>query len=356
MIILQLSTVKTWAGGEVHFYDLVQGLRQRGHRVLAVCTAGSCLAERLPAEDKFYISCGLKGIMRLAAVIKENGAEIVHAHAGRDYRRAVIAAALAGGCKVVLTRHILLPLKKDFISRRLWDRAAKFIAVSQSVADVLTGENNIPADRLAVIHNGIDLTRHRRILQSKAAIRKKYGLALAKTVIGCAGRLAAEKGQADLIRAFKQVSRLYPDTLLCLAGSGEDEGRLKALTLELGLGDKVIFLGFIKEMAEFMFLLDVFVLSSKNEPFGLVVLEAMAQGVPLVARRAGGVREILQQDRTGILVDSQGIEPLAEGIVQVLSDYNGAEARAENAYRALLADFTLERMLDKTEKLYYSLL
>lgn len=354
MIILQLSTVKTWAGGEVHFYDLVQGMRQKGHKVLAICRKNSCLAQRLPAEDKFYISSGIRGVMQLAAIIKKHKVQLVHAHAGKDYRLAVIAAKMVGNCKIVLTRHILLPLKNDFISCCLRSRADKFIAVSQSVAEVLREKNNIPDCKIKVIHNGIDLQKHKRVSESKESLRKKYGIAGGKAVIGCIGRLAAEKGQSDLIEIFNKLTLLYPDTVLCLAGSGEDEKKLKSLAEKLNIKDKVRFLGFINNTAEFMALLDIFILPSRNEPFGLVILEAMAQGVPVIARKAGGVPEIVEDKKNGFLFSTD--EECLELIKVLLERKKYAINIGENGLKTVFQKFSIGKMLDNIEYLYNDIL
>ena len=354
MIILQLSTVKTWAGGEVHFYDLVQGLRQRGHKVLAACKKNSCLAQKLPAEDKFYISSGIRGVIQLAAIIKKNKVQIVHAHAGKDYRSAVIAAKIAGNCKIILTRHILLPMKNDFISCYLRNRADKFIAVSQSVADVLREKNKIPNCKITVIYNGINLEKHKRITASKEFLRKKYSIAEGKTVIGCIGRLAAEKGQADLIEAFNKIRIIYPDTVLLLVGSGEDEKRLKDLVSNLNIEERVIFPGFVNKIDEFMSLLDIFVLPTKNESFGLVILEAMAQGVPVIARKVGGVPEIIEDKKNGLLFSDN--EECVE-LIKVLLERKGYAGNiGENGLKTVSQKFSAGKMFDNVEFLYNDIL
>lgn len=357
--ILQVNTGRIWSGAEEHMLCLGRGMQKRGHQVYFACPAGRETAANLHERGwkTIPLNSGITSLFRLVRIIKDFQIDIVHAHSGKDFTVCLLAAKLAGRGKVIFTRHIIKPLRQNIWNRWILKNTDRIIAVSGAVKQSLVDFNRVEPERITVIHNGLDLTRNRQVRRDETLL--SYGLKSGELALSSIGRLDPEKGQRSLIKAMPLVLTKYPKTKLFLVGEDKNGGQEKEYLLNLvrenDLTGKVVFMGFQNDTAQILADSDLFVLASDAEPFGLVILEAMLQKVPIVAHGTGGVTEILEQGSTGILTSSNDCKTLAEGIIQALSDYPGAKERAERAYEVLMERFTLEKMLDETEKLYYSL-
>lgn len=163
--------------------------------------------------------------------------------------------------------------------------------------------------------------------------------------LGIAGRLNTEKGHEILLRSFKRLQQRYPKISLKIAGDGPLREALEQLCKELGLSKHVIFMGYQNNMAEFLANIDLFVLSSHYEGFGLVLVEAMAAGLPVVATDVGGVREVVVDGKTGILVPSGQEDELAMGIEYIIDHPNLAYEYGQNGRKHAMERFSTEQML-----------
>ncbi|POA31185.1 MULTISPECIES: glycosyltransferase [unclassified Pseudomonas] len=170
-----------------------------------------------------------------------------------------------------------------------------------------------PAARIQTLYNRIDVDALQATQVSFDEARDALGLSPDAWVIGNVGRLHPDKDQATLLRGFAQaLPRLPVGSQLAILGSGRLEQRLKDLAREIGIGDRVLFLGQVPEARRYFRAFDVFALSSDHEPFGMVLLEAMAAGVPLLATACGGAAEVVEG--VGILFPQGDVEHLALGL------------------------------------------
>ncbi|MDH0893719.1 MULTISPECIES: glycosyltransferase [unclassified Pseudomonas] len=152
-----------------------------------------------------------------------------------------------------------------------------------------------PAERIETLYNRIDVAALRAEQVSREAAREYLGLPRDAWVVGNVGRLHPDKDQATLIRGFAQaLPQLPAGSLLAIMGSGRLEGSLKALASEFGVSESVRFLGQVPQGRRYFRAFDVFALSSDHEPFGMVLLEAMAADVPVIGTDCGGGREVVQ--------------------------------------------------------------
>ncbi len=151
-----------------------------------------------------------------------------------------------------------------------------------------------PAERIETLYNRIDIAAVQAEQVSREAAREHLGLPQGAWVVGNVGRLHPDKDQATLIRGFAQaLPQLPAGSLLAIMGSGRLEAQLKALATELGVSDSVLFLGQVPNGRHYFKAFDVFALTSDHEPFGMVLLEAMAAGVPVLATDCGGAPEVI---------------------------------------------------------------
>lgn len=196
----------------------------------------------------------------------------------------------------------------------LFSKRLSLLGVSDAVRDdmrrCLTGW---PAERIQTLYNRIDVAALQAALIPRAAARQALGLDSQAWIVGNVGRLHPDKDQATLLRGFAQALPMLPaGARLAVLGKGRLEARLKALAGELGVTDHVDFLGQVADARRYFQAFDVFALSSDHEPFGMVLLEAMVAGVPLLATACGGAQEVVEG--VGVLFPLGDVSQLAQGL------------------------------------------
>lgn len=366
MKILQLSSARTFGGGERHFADLSNALSERGHALYAALSPASPLREklaRLPAANicttPLRNSLDLASALQLARFIREHKIEIIHAHLARDYPLAAYAARRAGGrVPFVLTRHV--PFALSGLHKFTLARVARVIAVSEGVARGLRAQRIFPDEKIRVIPNGISVAQLDGSLKDfdRAAYRQRLS-ANATLFVGTVGELSAVKGQEEFVRAAALVIRRENFTRAQFLIVGDDRSHgaktralLEKLIAEHELQAHVSLLGHVSELTPLISSLDIYVSASRAEAFGLATLEALMCGVASVATATDGALELIEDGVTGNIVPIGDVEALARAMLHLLRN---DEARARISERARVdsrARFSLEQMVDATEKVY----
>lgn len=361
--ILQVNTGKIWGGAEVHMEDLSRKLQEKGHKIIIACSQDRIVWEKLRQKgfNLRHLPPRLGRTAALIRLIKEENIDIIHSHSGRDFFPCTLAARLINKSKVVLTRHSISPMRKNI--NNFWAKklAHQFIAVSQAVANKLIQEDKVFRQKVTVIHNGIDLSNH-CLLARTNNIRLEYGISENTGLVGCVGRLHEKKGQLDLLKVIPLILQEHPKTKFLLVGEdmtgGGEQAKLNNLISELGLEDTVVFTGFRSDVPQVMAGLDIFVLPSHegHEGFPLVILEALAQQIPVIATSVSGVPEMIREDENGILVCPEKPAELAKAINLLLQEPKKAKAMGEKGRYLVEKEFNLEVMVSKVENLYYQLI
>lgn len=355
MKILQICSARDIGGGERHVADLANSLARRGHDVYAAVRPNAPLIDELRLPEGHIFEVAMRGAAdvlaaeKIAGVIRKNKIGIIHAHIARDYPLAAIASARAGDTPFVLTRHVLFPMRR--LHKVLLGRAARVIAVSNAVADVLRKQGIFPSEKIVTIHNGIDTTRFVGD-DSHSFIKGDATL-----VVGTLGHIAPIKGQDIFVRAASIVTLERADVGFVIIGEdksrgGENRNALKQLIDELGLKDRVRMLGWQPDVACGLSSLDIFVSAARSEPFGLAIIEAMAAGVPVISTANEGALEIIEDGVTGRLVPVGDIDSLARQITSLLADQAERERLSRNAVLAVNERFSLGKMVDATVSVY----
>lgn len=245
------------------------------------------------------------------------------------------------------------PARRAFFWQARRD-AARLVAVSDAVAGALRA-GGVPADRVVTVHNGIPLERYRR--SQRGAWRRQAGLPADATLIGLVGRLTPWKGPELVLRVAAARRGRAPGEHYVLIGQAFNEDQefaagLRRFTVEQGLQDRVHFLPFQEAMAEVLTDLDIVLhASTRPEPFGRVIIEAMAVGVPVLAARAGGVPEIITDGEDGLLARPGVVEDYVAGLGRLLAE-PGLRARLAAAARRTVEErFSLEKVLQRWQAL-----
>ena len=230
----------------------------------------------------------------------------------------------------------LIRIAYELIDRFTRRQTSKYIAVSEFIKRKLV-KSGISAKKISVIYNGLDFR------QSKPRPHKRL-------VIGSAGRLHPVKGYDLLIQAFAEMKNKR--LRLKIAGVGVELDNLQKLAQDLGVSSRVEFIGFEKDIYKFLDTIDVYVQSSKSEGFGLAVVEAMAQAMPVVVTPAGSLREIVKNGKTGYI--SADFEPtsIAMAISLAVENYESSKQIGENAKKYVTENFDIKQWVENTEKVF----
>jgi len=231
--------------------------------------------------------------------------------------------------------------------------ADRVIVCSESMKNEICGHFNLPLDKVDVIPNAIDVTKYQTSVD-RGSVRQRYGVGYGEKLILCVGRLVPQKGIEYFIRAIPSIAKRYPEAKFIIVGEGWSRDILEAEARASGHGGKIQFTGFAsdQEVINLMTSADVLVVPSVYEPFGIVALEGMASGVPVVASKVGGLSEVIEHDRTGLFVYPKSPESIAWGIDRILSDPDHAKWLTENAKEKLHKAYSWEAVAMKTVEVY----
>jgi glycosyltransferase involved in cell wall biosynthesis len=231
--------------------------------------------------------------------------------------------------------------------------ADRVIVCSQSMKDEICNHFNIPVNKVDVIPNAIDASKY-QIPVDRGAVRQRYGVGWGEKLILCVGRLVPQKGVEYFIRAIPKIARRYPEAKYIIVGEGWSRDLLEAEARASGHANKIRFTGFASdiEVINLMTSADVLIVPSIYEPFGIVALEGMATGVPVVASQVGGLAEVIDHDKTGLFVYPRSPDSIAWGIGRILSDPDHARWLTENAKEKLHKAYSWEAVAMKTVEVY----
>ncbi|HEV7375974.1 MAG TPA: glycosyltransferase family 4 protein [Pyrinomonadaceae bacterium] len=364
MRILHISSARSLGGGERHLADLANALTQRGHEVYAALPSRSQLREELsalPAQNIFSLrlrnALDIGSALELARLVREHRIEIVHAHVARDYPLAALATRRNRRSKLIITRHVLFPLSK--LHSITLSHVARVICVSNAVKRALSAQKIFNANKISVIPNGIDFRRLDARLQNfdRDEFRKQMKMTPESLLIGTVGEIKKQKGHEDFLRAASLIVRERTDAHFVIVGAdststGEHRASLERLIAELNLTDRVHLTGWLDDVAPLLAALDAYVSASHTESFGLAIVEAMALGLPIVATATEGAQEIINSDDAGMLVPVSDVEAMASALLRLLEDANARKRIGTLARTTARTRFSLERMVDETEKAY----
>lgn len=298
-------------------------------------------------------------LRQVARVIRERQVQIVHSH---DFLSDIITRLVAPwlGVATMSTVHGWI---ENHVRSRMNIKASQWalrgldhvVAVSEATRTRVL-RAGIREDRLSVIHNAIVAANYQPSNFEAGAFRRSVGLAADSIVVGNVGRLSPEKGQEVFLRAAAQLAAEEPRLRLVLAGDGPDEAALRALATTLGIADRVIFTGHLADVRPLYRDLDVLALTSFTEGFPNVVLEALCMGVPVLATDVGGVREIITDGDTGVLVTAGDTQQIGSGLRRLVTDSAWAEALATRGTARVMEQFEFAARTPKEEAIYRMLL
>jgi glycosyltransferase involved in cell wall biosynthesis len=352
MRVLLVEHKTVWGGGQVALWNVLcewQRTRAPLEPVL-VCPPDAELAPRVRALGIETVTFDLGAIektrsvawnfaqrveptTRLLRVMQDVRAEVVLANCAYSFLASVFAAKLSRTPVIWLEQTTTLP--SGNLLRRMMSWADRIVAVSEAIRTQFVALAPDAQQKMTVIYNGVDTERFapRRASQET---RRALGLAQDARVVGAVSRLSPEKGIEFFIAAANALARDAIDVRFLIVGDGPERARLEKIA-----NGAVIFLGQRDEIPELLHAMDVFVLPSLAEGFGMAAAEAMACGLPVIASDVGGLREIVAPNETGILVPPREANALANAILELLHDENKRRAFGERGRARVEQNFTL---------------
>ena len=310
-----------------------------------------------------YLVSFARVITRARTLVVEEAPDAIHANSIRA--GLVMAAATVGlNVPVVWHAHDILPRHPLSSAVRIFAALTSrnhILAVSHAVATRFRGILLRPLHRrvpIQVIHNAVDLDRFQPNSEAKHQIRCELNLSNTQPVIGIVGQLTPRKGQLELIEAFAEVARKTPGAILLIVGEAlfnrdEEYGeQLKRSAASLGVTNRVRFLGARDDVPALMRGLDVLVMNSQEEPFGLTVLEGLACGIAVLATSVGGTPEMIRHGENGWLVNRGDHHDLVRGLFTLLQDETLRRQLGSRGRRDAIARFSIERFMTEVLALY----
>ncbi|MDO8795621.1 MAG: glycosyltransferase [Vicinamibacterales bacterium] len=366
MFSLHIDTARTWRGGQNQVLLTVNGLRSIGDRAALVAHPDGELRRRaaegldlIPIAPRTEMD--LSAAWRLSRVIQRLGPDIIHAHDAHGVAMAALALSMgaastrrAGGRApaFVSARRVDFHLRGNSFSRWKQRQVDCFIAASEAIRQMLVADG-IPAERTITVHDGIDVEHV--LAAPPINVHEALWLPHHAPVVGNVAALVPHKGQRHLVDAAHLVVREIPDARFVILGEGELRDALERQVREHHLEKHVLLPGFRTDVLGCIKGFDLFAMSSVTEGLGTSLLDAMACSRAIVATRAGGIPEVVDNGVTGLLVPPRDHAAMAQAIVRLLKD-DGLRKRMGEAGLARVSEwFTVERMVAETADAYREL-
>lgn len=359
MKVVHLETGTHLYGGAIQVLLLVEGLEARGIKNVLVVPSGSRVEEEATRRGLPVRALPLLGEadvtfpFRFRKLLKGESPTLVHLHSrrGADTLGALTTKLL--GIPSVLSRRVDNP-------EAGWSLGAKYrlydavITISRAIREVLV-EQGVPAQKIHTVHSALDPAPFQGRCNGEA-FRAEFGLGPGTSVVGMAAQFISRKGHLVLLDAVPSVLAEYPDTRFILFGRGPLLEKVRAGIRERGLQERVLLPGFRDDLASLLPCLDVLVHPATREGLGIILLQASAAGIPIVATRAGGIPEAVSDGENGLLVAPGDPAELADALTTVLSDPNRSAAMGASGRGMVRDRFSVDRMVEGNLAVYRKVL
>jgi glycosyltransferase involved in cell wall biosynthesis len=360
--ILHLTPGLALGGAERMLLALVRDLDKEKYNIKVCCWRGKRELKKAVEEAGAEVidlrqESGniLKVSLKLRKVIKNNNIQLIHSYLFDADLCAFLAGKTTGVPIIVSTvpSFTFLRSKKHQLRYKVLSLFFDtFIPISEAISQYMIKNCKITSRKVTVVHPGfLDKFSNPNDEEETKGLRKEFGLTGTDIVIGTVARLDPRKGYNYLLESAAKISKIYPRVRFIFAGVGELKAELEELVKKLDISEKIIFAGNVKSIPDFLGLLDIFVLPSLDEGFGIVVLEAMTAGLPVVASKVGGIPEIINENETGFLVEPANPEALAQAIIKLIDDKE-LRVRMGDLAKAEVKKFSSKEMTKKIEKVY----
>ena len=294
----------------------------------------------------------------LARMVEEEQIDLIHSHLPDQNFYACLASRLSG-CPTIVTYHGPVELSdsgtlRGWLKLQLVKRTARKVVVVCDFVREMLKDIGFPEGTLHRIYNGIETSRF--AAADAGVLRRELNCPPETVIVGMVANVRAPKGHEYFIRAARLIADQHPNTFFVISGDLHDTlaPPLFKLVNDLGLQERLRFLGFREDVPRILTDIDIFVLPSTSEGFPLVVLEAMACAKPVVATRCGGAGEVVEDGRTGFMVPVADAPAIASRVIELLNRKDKRASMGEAAKQHIESEFSVQAMVANYEHLYES--
>lgn len=345
-----------WGGQEIRILTEAAGMIRRGHQVTLLCPPQARIFQEaglrgVPVEALPIGRKNLTGLLAMRNWLKSHRADVINTHSSTDtWLTAVASTLLPAAPPLVRTRHISAPVPDNLSTRWLYQNATRHIVTTgEKLRQQLIEQNRYDPASLTSVPTGIDTAHFAP--GERAAARRGLGLAEEGMVVGIVATLRSWKGHTYLLDAFAQLADR--SARLLIVGDGPQREALQARIAELGLSERVTMPGNQRDVLPWMQAMDVFVLPSyANEGVPQALLQAMLCGLPVLSTPVGSITEVVEHQRSGLIVEPRQSEPLREALERLLGDAELRRSLGDAALAEGRARFGLDTMLDKMSAVF----
>lgn len=375
MKILYLITKSNWGGAQRHVFDLAVSMRDKGHDVAVALGGDGTLRTRLEAAGIYTHSIAALGrdisvgkdagsLKEIFSVIRHRRPDILHTHSPKAAGLGSVAGRVLGVKSIIQTVHGWPFNENRPFHQKLTILFFSWLTMMFSHRTILLSEReygqalNFPwvKQKISLVPLGIKTPVFLSVDGAKQSMAKHIGISYPeynkKTIIGTIAELHPNKGLTYLVNAFAQVVQQYPQTMLIIVGGGDDLAKLHLLIKEHKLEQSVFLAGYIDHAAEYLKSFNVFVLPSLKEGLPYAILEAGSASLPVVATTVGGIPEIIEDMKSGVLVQPKNIRELAHAMSFMIEHPDERRRYGAALKERVTKEFSVEKMITGVSELY----
>lgn len=360
--ILFANSIQMFAGGEIWMLSTMQELRNRGHEITLLCRPGTELARRAQNLNFKLFQLPIRGdfdpvtIFQIYRWLKKHETDIILTNMDKELRLCGMAAKFVKPRPVVISRRgIDYPLKNKIHYRFSYNVLAdSIVANSESTKrSLLKNAPWLNPKRIQVIYNGIHPDKY--LLENTQDIRNELNILPDSPLIGFVGQLDERKGIDNLLPAFKKVTQEIPAAVLLMVGTGVMQQRIETFIVQNRLERNIRLVGFRNDIQNIMRTIDLLVLPSWWEGFGIVIIEAMAAGKPVITTNVSSMPEIVIHEETGLVVPVKDEQQLFQAMLELVRNSEKASRMGKRGCEVVMEKFTISGMIDQYLALFNKL-
>ena len=359
--ILHSEAATGWGGQEIRVFQESCLLLERGYRVSLICQPGSPLAgnaSKIESPDfKCYpIKMGRNvnpfSIFQIYRTLKKIRPDIANTHSSIDSWQ-VSFCCKALKIPIVRSRHVSIPVKNYFPKKTIYSYfPEKIITSGKAVQAIMQSIDGVRKEKVVSITAGVDMQRFDHNI-SRETIRAELGLKTDQPLIGKIAVIRGWKGHDYFLESVPRVLEKIPNARFIIVGDGPGFNEIKKKVSDRKLGSSLTLLGYREDVPEIMAGLDILVLASiEGEATSQVIPQAFAMKTPVVATRAGGIPEILDDGKLGVLVETRSGKALADGMLTLLENPDVSQSFVNKAYQFCQQELSIDKMMEQTIAVY----
>ncbi|MFA4838835.1 MAG: glycosyltransferase family 4 protein [Candidatus Neomarinimicrobiota bacterium] len=354
ILFLNSTNEKAWGGIEKWMLITAVGLREKGYNIFCGGKFNAIFTNRCKESGfvtfsmKFGVDFSMINSFRLSKILKEYQIDIVINHYNKEIKMASIARKILRRPIIIVARAGMPNVHNNWRYRLLYRRMVNGIITNAvAIKEKYMSYGWMEDQFIRLIRNGVDINVSAII--DRKAIEQKYNLPSHRPVLGIFGRLVSIKQHNLFLDVANNILREYPDAIFLIVGSGPLEEDIRQYTIDLGIEKNVFMLGFQSDLNPLYAFCDLVLLTSSYDGFPNVLMEAMAVGRPVITFDVGGVRELIQSERTGAIVPPNDVQTMTDKTLELIKSEEIREDIGREARTSMIENFSIAKMVDGVE-------